>query len=192
MRVNEQLRRELEDTRNHLSEIEQREAYGREKLSAEITRLQLQINKLNIQGYNKDGIMTEFQAINPVMRQVNSSMAFKREPKVYKDYEKEEEPEVGNLPIHSKEEECQRVKRKYNRSINEDSHNSINKRKVNDVEERFGHRECNQIREEKKEDKKNQKEDEPVKHKSEDREKIIKNIENKLLSLQIEKKTVNK
>lgn len=178
MRANEQLRRELKEARDNLAEVEQREAYSRDKLSAEITRLQIQVNKLNAQGYNKDETMIGLQAVNPVVRQVNSSMAFKRGPKISR---REEEIEVGSMSVHSKEE-YQKLPRRYNRSINEDSHNSINEWKMHEVEDKLENKEVKQER---------KRDEESVKHKVEDREKIIKNIENKLLSLQIEKKTVS-
>lgn len=206
MRINEQLRRELEDSREHLIELEQREAYSREKLSTEVTRLQLQVNKLNAQAYNKDESMAGLhQQLNFVMRQINNPATFKPEPKVYRntrDFDRDDDLAEVKRPsrsICSKEEEYQKPPpRRYERFNQEDSREITNKRK--DIEHTYEPKVATQSernnlgREARNEETKNKREvEEPAKketQKIEDREKIIKNIEAKLLSLQLEKKTV--
>lgn len=77
MKLNEQIRTELEQFKDQLAETEQKESFSRDKadkLVSEISRLQLQLNKLNVQLYSKD------EQINALQQQLNTVLAAREIP----------------------------------------------------------------------------------------------------------------
>jgi len=166
-----------------LMELEHKEAYSRERMEAltsEISRMQIQMNKLNTQSYVKDeSILGLQQQLNNLLKQASS-------------------PNYSTSKSHITE-------RNYEEDSEEISKSSLEKSKVNDynkkrsTEEQYKDRTQKSYKEpkESKVDKEGNKTERKVgesiyqvQQKLEDKEKIVKNIENKLLSLQIEKKTV--
>lgn len=175
-----------------LIEVEQREAYGRERmeaLAAEVSRLQIHMTKLNAQSYVKDeSILGLQQQVNNLLTQVNApSYSSSKAGRADFDSNYEETPRSLQGKGKTSEFRARDTEDKYKDNAQQSHRESTRSRELKEAKEdnKMGGEAERKATERRRAESSYQ-----PQQKIEDKEKIVKNIENKLLSLQIEKKTV--